>query len=74
MRANITDEIYVPIKFNKKLSEYRAVLDTHGKARYYTSVEMVEKYCTEKYDDILVFRLAGFADDYNATMKGKSEK
>ena len=74
MRANITDEIYVPIKFNKKLSEYRAVLDTHGKARYYTSEEMVKKYCSENYDDILVFRLAGFADDYDAIMKGKPEK
>lgn len=71
MRANITDEIYVPIKFNKKLNEYRAVLDTHGKARYYTSQAMVEKYCTEKYDDILVFRLAGFADDYDREKKSK---
>lgn len=65
MRANITDEIYVPVKFNKKFNEYRALLDSHGKARYYTSEEMTKKHCSEKFDEILVYRLAGFSDEYS---------
>lgn len=74
MRANITDEIYVPVKYNKKFSEYRAVLDSHGKARYYTSEEMAKKYCTEKFDDVLVYYLSGFVKEYKPPKKSVAKR
>lgn len=68
MREFVTDEIFVPVKYDKKKNEFRALLDSHGKARHYTSPEMVAEHCGQKYDDILVYRLAGF------TGKAKNSK